>query len=99
MNEITKVVFLSMITYAVVEHLFKPIRDKIPANLKPYTPYVSMLAAGLLVFFSHINLAVDIIPNPLLGRILTAIVASCGSEMIDFFRNIPMELLKIKYGR
>ena len=44
--------------------------------------YVAWVIAGVLVFLANINLFAAFIPNELIGKILTALVAGGGSNLL-----------------
>ena len=44
--------------------------------------YIAWVFAGVLVAFSQVNLFVEFIPSPIVGLVLTAVVAGGGSNLL-----------------
>ena len=65
----------------LVEALITPIFDKYAVD-KFWLMYVAWVVAGVLVWLAGVNLFVEFIPNELIGKILTAIVAGGGSNLL-----------------
>ena len=65
----------------LVEALITPIFDKYEID-KFWLLYVAWVLSGVLVFLANVNLFAGIIPNELIGKVLTAIVAGGGSNLL-----------------
>lgn len=65
----------------LVAALITPFFDKYNWDKFPLM-YVAWVIAGVLVFLANINLFAAFIPNELIGKILTAIVAGGGSNLL-----------------
>lgn len=65
----------------LVEALIKPIFVRYNLD-KFWIMYIAWGVAGLLVWLAQVNLFAEFIPNPLVGYILTAIVAGGGSNLL-----------------
>jgi hypothetical protein len=65
----------------LVEALITPIFEKYEVD-KFAIMYIAWALAGLLVFLADVNLFEAIIPNMLVGKILTSIVAGGGSNLL-----------------
>ena len=77
--------FLAIVANRLLEGLVKPIWSKVGFD-GFYLLYVAWLLGGLLVWLSGINLFESIIPHPLMGQILTALVAGGGANFLhDLF--------------
>lgn len=78
-------VFLSTVTNRLVAAFVKPLWTKF--SLDPFwLLYISWLIGGALAWLAGINLVAVYIPDPLAGRILTAVVVGGGANLIhDLF--------------
>ena len=65
----------------LVEMLVTPLFDKFGWD-KFTLMYIAWVFSGVLVWLSGVNLFIDIIPSPLVGQILTAVVAGGGSNLL-----------------
>lgn len=65
----------------LVAALITPFFDKYNWDKFPLM-YVAWVIAGVLVFLANINLFAAFIPNELIGKILTALVAGGGSNLL-----------------
>ena len=82
MTPLAIVAFLSVTANRVVEYLKRPIEQRYPELDLWWLTYVAAVAAGVLVWFSGINLFEGLINPPLAGQIVTAIVGACGAELL-----------------
>jgi hypothetical protein len=88
MSELTIAVFLSIITNRVIEAIVQPLKKQFPALNLWWLVYVAWPVGGLLAWFAGINLFLTLVPglDPLVGRILTAVVVGGGSNLLaDLF--------------
>lgn len=65
----------------LVAALITPFFDKYNWDKFPLL-YIAWAIAGVLVFLANVNLFAAFIPNELIGKILTAIVAGGGSNLL-----------------
>lgn len=82
MDAFAAAAFLSLVNTTVVDYILKPIKEKFPNLDTWWMVYVSLFTGGVLVWFSGVNLFVSYLPDPLVGRVLTAIVAGGGSNLL-----------------
>ena len=81
MELLTIASFLVGATNRIIEHLVKPIFDKFSLD-KFWLAYVSLAIGGGLVWLSTVNLFAAYLPDPIVGRVLTAIVAGGGATLL-----------------
>ena len=81
MELLTIASFLVGTTNRIVEHIIKPIFEKLNWD-KFWLAYVSLVVGGGLVWLSGVNLFAAYLPDPLVGRILTAVVAGGGATLL-----------------
>lgn len=85
LEALTVALFLAMVANRLTEALIVPIVEKLKID-RFWLLYVSWVVAGVMVAFSGVNLFIDYIPDPAMGKILTAIVAGGGANFIaDLF--------------
>lgn len=72
----------------LVEMLIKPLFEKYGLD-KFWLMYVAWVLAGVLVAFTQLNLFAAFIPNPLVGMILTAVVAGGGANILHDLTDSP----------
>lgn len=65
----------------LVDALVKPLADKFQLD-GLWLKYIAWGASGVLVLLTQANLFQAYIPNPLIGQILTAVVAGGGSNLL-----------------
>ena len=65
----------------LVEALITPLYDKFGWD-KFTIMYIAWVLSGVLVFLANVNLFEFIMPNVLIGQILTAIVAGGGANLL-----------------
>jgi hypothetical protein len=65
----------------LVAMLITPIFDKYKVD-KFWLMYVAWVISGVLVFLAGVNLFEAFIPNALIGKILTAVVAGGGANLL-----------------
>lgn len=74
----------------LVDALITPIWDKYKID-KFWLKYIAWIASGILVWLTAANLFVDYIASPLIGQILTAIVAGGGANLLYDLTDKPKE--------
>lgn len=79
--QLAVLVGLAILSNRIVEALVTPVFNFYGWNKFPLL-YISWLAAGALVFASGINLFAAFIPNPIVGKLLTAIAAGGGGNIL-----------------
>ena len=82
MEALSVAAFLSLVNTTIVDYLVKPIKENFPNLNTWWLVYVSLITGGLLVWFSGVNLFEAYLPDPLVGRVMTAIVAGGGSNLL-----------------
>ena len=65
----------------LVEMLITPLFDKFEWD-KFAIMYIAWAVAGILVAFSQVNLFAGVIPNPIIGLVVTAVIAGGGSNLL-----------------
>jgi hypothetical protein len=75
------VIGFMVLSNRLVAALITPIFDKYAVD-KFWLMYVAWVMAGVLVFLADVNLFAEFIPNLLIGKILTAIVAGGGGNLL-----------------
>jgi hypothetical protein len=84
-SQVVVAVFLSTVANRLVEGLIRPVWLRFKLD-KLWLMYIAWGVAGLLVFLGRVNLLADVIPDPLTGQILTALVCGGGANLIrDLF--------------
>lgn len=76
----------------LVEMLITPIFDKYKLE-KFWLMYVAWAIAGVLVFLADVNLFEAYIPSLLIGKILTAIVAGGGANLLHDLTDTADEII------
>ena len=74
--------FLATITNRLVEGLIKPVFVKYKLD-KFWLMYIAWLIGTALVFATGINLFVGVFTDPIVGLILTALVAGGGANLLN----------------
>lgn len=75
----------------LVAALITPVFDKYGWD-KFWLMFVAWIASGLLVWLADVNLFATFIPSVLVGKILTAIVAGGGSNLLHDLTDRPAEV-------
>ena len=85
--ELTAALFLALVANRLTEALIVPIFDRLKLD-KFWLLYIAWVVAAVLVAFTGANLFAAYIPTPILGQILTAIVAGGGANFLaDLFND------------
>lgn len=80
--EVISVVFgLAVIANRLVEAIFEPLLDRITID-HLWLKYIAWLLAAILVYFTGANLFESVIPNAVVGQILTALVSGGGANLL-----------------
>jgi hypothetical protein len=79
----------------LVAMLITPIFDKYELE-KFWLMYVSWVVSGILVFLADVNLFEVYIPSLIIGKVLTAIVAGGGANLLHDLTDTPDELIFIE---
>lgn len=75
------VIGLMVLANRLVEAFVTPIFERFNLD-KFWILYIAWIISGAFVFPTGLNLFSEIIPNPLFGQILTAIVAGGGANIL-----------------
>jgi hypothetical protein len=82
--------FLSIIVNRLIEALIVPLFNKFQWD-KFWLMYVAWGLSAVLVFISGINLFADVLPDEIVGKLMTALVAGGGANFLhDIFDNRPV---------
>jgi hypothetical protein len=74
--------FLATVTNRLVEGLIKPVFDKFKWD-KFWLMYVAWVIGAALVFATGINLFPGVFVYPVIGQVLTALVAGGGANLLN----------------
>ncbi len=83
------VIGMMVLANRLVAALITPIFDKYGWD-KYWLIYPAWVLAGVLVWFTELNLFAPYIPNALIGQILTAIVAGGGGNLLHDLTDKPV---------
>ncbi len=92
MTTLLSAFFLALITERIVAAALAPVEKRWPELDLWWVVYPSWVLGGTLAWFAGINLFTDLIPgfNADLGRVLTAVVAGGGANLLhDIFDRPP----------
>jgi hypothetical protein len=87
------VIGFMVLSNRLVEALVTPIFEKYKLE-KFWLMYVAWAVSGILVWLSGLNLFVEFMPDPLVGKILTAIVAGGGANLLHDLTDRQGEILQ-----
>lgn len=73
--------FLVLVNERLVNWFIEPLFEKFGVDTD-WLKYVALLTGGVIVFLSGVNLFAAYMPDPLVGRVLTAIVGGGGSNLL-----------------
>jgi hypothetical protein len=73
--------FLVLVNERLVSWFIEPLFTKFSVDTD-WLKYVALVSGGVIVFLSGVNLFVAYMPDPLVGRVLTSIVAGGGSNLL-----------------
>ena len=88
------VIGMMVLANRLVAALVTPIFDKYGWD-KFWLMYPAWILAGVFVWFTGLNLFATFIPNELIGKILTAIVAGGGSNLLHDLTDKPSNLIAV----
>ena len=88
------VIGMMVLANRLVAALVTPLFDKYGWD-KFWLMYPAWILAGVLVWLTGVNLFVAYIPNELIGKILTAIVAGGGSNLLHDLTDKPDNLAAV----
>ena len=75
------VIGFMILSNRLIEALIIPIFEKYELD-KFWLMYLAWIVSGVLVFLANANLFTDIIPDPMIGKVLTSIVAGGGANLL-----------------
>jgi hypothetical protein len=79
----------------LVAAIITPLFEKYEID-KFWLMYVSWVLSGVLVFLANVNLFEAIIPNLIIGKVLTAIVAGGGANLLHDLTDVPDEIILLE---
>lgn len=85
------VIGFAVLANRLVAALFTPLFDKYKWE-KFWLMFVAWAFAGLFVWLAGVNLFVEYMPDPLIGQILTAVVAGGGANILYDLTDTPDKL-------
>lgn len=88
------VIGMMVLANRLVAALVTPLWDKYNLD-KFWLMYPAWILAGVFVWFTGLNLFATFIPNELIGKILTAIVAGGGSNLLHDLTDKPDNLVAV----
>ena len=88
------VIGMMVLANRLVAALVTPLWDKYGWD-KFWLMYPAWILAGVLVWLTGVNLFADYIPNELIGKVLTAIVAGGGSNLLHDLTDKPDNLAAV----
>ena len=91
------VIGMMVLANRLVAALVTPLFDKYGWE-KIWLMYPAWILAGVFVWFTGVNLFAAYIPNELIGKVLTAIVAGGGSNLLHDLTDKTDSLLPIFEG-
>ena len=78
--------FLAIAANRIIEAIATPVRKKWPAIDMWWLIYVAWLVAGMLSYAAGLDLFGSVFPQPMVGRLLTAVVVGGGANLLhDLF--------------
>lgn len=86
-NPLIKALFLSLLVNRIVEGIAQPIRKQWPKLSLWWLIYVAWLVGGVLAFLANINLVPELFPDPLVGRVVSAVIIGGGANLIKSIFN------------
>jgi hypothetical protein len=81
MEALTTAAFLVTVTNRLVDGLITPVFDKFSLD-KFWLKYIAWVVGGVLVFVSGIDLFASVFVYPVIGQVLTAIIAGGGANLL-----------------
>lgn len=84
--QFVEALFLAVVNSKIIDYIAEPIRKKFPKADLWWLIYVSLVTGAAIGWFAQINLFSEIVPNVLLGRILTSVLIGGGGSLLhDIF--------------
>ena len=83
MDALASAVLLAVVVKAVLDYIAEPLRTKFPQLDLWWFNYVALVCGAVVAWFAELNLFASQVPNPILGRILTALVVGGGAKMLN----------------
>jgi len=84
--QFVEALFLAVVNSKIIDYIAEPIRKKFPKADLWWLIYVSLATGAVVGWFAQINLFAEIVPNVLLGRVLTSILIGGGGSLLhDIF--------------
>jgi len=88
--EFATALFLAVVVKAILDYVAEPLRTKFPTLDLWWFNYVALVFGALVSWLADLNLFVDFVATPWLGKLLTAILVGGGAKLLnDVFSNAP----------
>ena len=78
---ITLYLSLVVLINRIVKGFFTPLFDKLNID-HLWLMYQAWILASMIIFLTGLNLFVEIIPNPIVGQVLTAVAVGGGANIL-----------------
>lgn len=82
MEQLSIALFLAALNKTLVDYIAEPVRQKFPQGDFWWLQYVALVMGLFIGWLGNVNLFALYIPDPVVGRILTAILIGGGSSLI-----------------
>lgn len=84
--QFVEALLLSVVNSKIIDYIAEPVRKRFPHTDLWWLIYVSLATGAAIGWFAQINLFSQIVPNALLGRILTSVLIGGGGSLLhDIF--------------
>jgi len=83
LNELVIVDYIALVVLVnrIIAGFFTPIMDAAKLD-KKWLMYIAWVLAGLIIFSTDLNLFAAIIPDPMVGQILSAVAVGGGANIL-----------------
>ncbi len=81
-EQLVVALLLAVTNSKIVDYVAEPVRKKFPNADLWWLVYVSLVTGACIGWFGEINLFADIVPNVLLGRVLSSVLIGGGASLI-----------------
>jgi hypothetical protein len=84
--QFVEALLLAVVNSKIVDYVADPVRKKFPDADLWWLIYVSLATGAAVGWFAEINLFREIVPNVILGRVLSSILIGGGASLLhDIF--------------
>lgn len=80
--QFVEALLLAVVNSKIVDYVADPFRKKFPKADLWWLIYVALATGAAIGWFAQINLFAEIVPNVLLGRVLTSILIGGGASLL-----------------